>query len=145
VSPRCRDTDGQGPRISKVGTSGASPKPKRADGELGYDRYGAQGGDWGAIATTLIGVVHPEHAIGLHLHLVVAGPPSGEGVNPLEGLSDSELAALDDMNHFREEETGYQAIQGTKPQTLGYGLTDSPAGLAGWIVGEVPHVERLRR
>jgi microsomal epoxide hydrolase len=55
-------------------------------------------------------------------------------VNPLEGLSESELAALDDMNHFREEETGYQAIQGTKPQTLGYGLTDSPAGLAGWIV-----------
>ena len=102
--------------------------------ELGYDRYGAQGGDWGAIATTLIGVVDPEHAIGLHLNMVVAGPPGGEGVNPLEGLSDSELAALDDMNHFREEETGYQAIQGTKPQTLGYGLTDSPAGLAGWIV-----------
>ena len=87
--------------------------------ELGYDRYGAQGGDWGAIATTLIGVVDPAHAIGLHLNMVVAGPPGGEGVNPLDGLSESELAALDDMNHFREEETGYQAIQGTKPQTLG--------------------------
>ena len=102
--------------------------------ELGYDRYGAQGGDWGAIATTMLGLADPEHVVGLHLNMVVAGPPSGDGVNPLDGLSETELEALNDMNHFREEETGYQAIQGTKPQTLGYGLTDSPAGLAGWIV-----------
>ena len=85
-------------------------------------------------STTLTGIVDPEHAIGLHLNMVVVGPPTAEGVNPMEGLSETELAALGDMNHFREEETGYQAIQGTKPQTLGYGLTDSPAGLAGWIV-----------
>ncbi len=49
---------------------------------LGYDRYGAQGGDWGAIATTMIGLVDPEHVMGLHLNMVVAGPPSGEGRQP---------------------------------------------------------------
>ena len=98
-----------------------------------------------AIATTILGLVDPEHLVGLHVNMVVAGPPTGEGVNPLEGLSDTEMQALNDMNHFREEETGYQAIQGTKPQTLGYALTDSPAGLAGLDRREVPHVERLRR
>jgi microsomal epoxide hydrolase len=101
--------------------------------KLGYARYGAQGGDWGAIVTTLLGRIDPEHLCGIHLNMVVAGPPPGVE-NPAEGLSPDELEALADLASFQKGETGYQQIQGTKPQTLGYGLNDSPAGLAAWIV-----------
>jgi microsomal epoxide hydrolase len=100
---------------------------------LGYERYGAQGGDWGAIVSALMGVVDPDHCAGIHLNMVVAGPPEGVQ-NPVEGLSPTDLQALVDMQKFQEQETGYQRIQGTKPQTLGYGLNDSPAGMAAWIV-----------
>jgi microsomal epoxide hydrolase len=100
---------------------------------LGYDRYGTQGGDWGAIVSALMGLVDPQHCAGIHMNMVVAGPPEGAD-NPAEGLSPKELEALVDMGKFQEQETGYQRIQGTKPQTLGYGLNDSPAGMAAWIV-----------
>jgi microsomal epoxide hydrolase len=100
---------------------------------LGYERYGAQGGDWGAVVSSLMGLVDPAHCAGIHMNMVVAGPPKGVE-NPAEGLSPQELGALADMGRFQEQETGYQRIQGTKPQTLGYGLNDSPAGLAAWIV-----------
>jgi microsomal epoxide hydrolase len=100
---------------------------------LGYERYGAQGGDWGAVVSSLMGLVDPAHCAGIHVNMVVAGPPKGVE-NPAEGLSPQELGALADMGRFQEQETGYQRIQGTKPQTLGYGLNDSPAGLAAWIV-----------
>jgi microsomal epoxide hydrolase len=96
---------------------------------LGYERYAAQGGDWGAIIVTHMGLVDAAHLAGIHLNMVVATPPSGE-----TDFTPEELAALAEMAHFQKEETGYQAIQGTKPQTLGYGLNDSPAGLAAWIV-----------
>jgi microsomal epoxide hydrolase len=100
---------------------------------LGYERYGAQGGDWGGIITTQLGLTDPEHLCGIHLNMVVAGPPPGVE-NPLEGLSAEEAQGLADMGEFQKNETGYQQIQGTKPQTLGVGLNDSPAGLAAWIV-----------
>ncbi len=100
---------------------------------LGYSRYGAQGGDWGAIVTTQLGLLDAAHVAGIHLNMVVAGPPPGVA-NPAEGLSPKELQALGDMGAFQKSETGYQQIQGTKPQTLGYGLNDSPVGLAAWIV-----------
>jgi microsomal epoxide hydrolase len=100
---------------------------------LGYTRYGAQGGDWGAIVTSWLGRHDPEHVCGIHLNMVVAGPPKGVE-NPAEGLAPHELEALQDMGRFQAEETGYQRIQGSKPQTLGYALNDSPAGLAAWIV-----------
>ncbi len=99
---------------------------------LGYARYGAQGGDWGAIVATHLGLLDAEHTAGIHINMVAAGPPS-EG-NPMEGLSAKEQQALADMAHFQQHETGYQQIQGSKPQTLGYALNDSPAGLAAWIV-----------
>jgi microsomal epoxide hydrolase len=99
---------------------------------LGYPRYGAQGGDWGAVINSHLGLVDPSHVCGIHLNMVVAGPPSGE--DAMKNLSPEELKALGAMVQFQQEETGYQAIQGTKPQTLGYGLNDSPAGLAAWIV-----------
>lgn len=99
---------------------------------LGYERYGAQGGDWGAIITSALGAAHPGPVAGIHINMVVAGPP--DPANPLEGVTPEELPGVAHMANFREHETGYQAIQGTRPQTLAYGLTDSPAGLAGWIL-----------
>jgi len=100
---------------------------------LGYARYGAQGGDWGAAASTQLGMLVPERLVGIHLNFVLAGPPA-DGSDPMEGVTPEERAALDATAGFETEETGYQRIQGTRPQTLAYGLTDSPAGLAGWIV-----------
>jgi pimeloyl-ACP methyl ester carboxylesterase len=100
---------------------------------LGYDRYGAQGGDWGALISTLLGVLDPSHCIGIHLNLIIAGPP-GSDENPLEGLRSQELAFLENHKRFQSQEMGYFHIQSTKPQTLGYALNDSPAGLAAWIV-----------
>ncbi|MCX5737834.1 MAG: epoxide hydrolase [Proteobacteria bacterium] len=100
---------------------------------LGYSRYGAQGGDWGSIISTQNAVVDPQHCAGIHLNMVVAMPPQGVA-NPMEGLNEVEMKAVGDLFSFQKDETGYQQIQGSKPQTLGYGLNDSPAGLAAWIV-----------
>jgi epoxide hydrolase len=102
---------------------------------LGYERYGAQGGDWGAMITTELALVDPEHVAGIHLNMVVAGPPAdtGDGGDGTP-LTEKENEGLADMAHYMEAEAGYMQIQSTKPQTLGYALEDSPAGLAAWIV-----------
>jgi len=99
---------------------------------LGYGRYFAQGGDWGTLITTLLAATYPERVAAIHLNLLPGTPP--DPANPTEGLNAEELEGLERARHFAAYETGYQAIQGTKPQSLAYGLTDSPAGLAGWIV-----------
>jgi len=96
---------------------------------LGYARYGAQGGDWGAQVATSIGPLDPEHCAAIHLNMPLADRP-GEPVP----LSEGEQADLAAMAHFRREESGYAQEQGTKPQTLGVALNDSPAGLLAWIV-----------
>ncbi len=97
--------------------------------QLGYERYGAQGGDWGAIVTANLGRRFPERVIGAHMNMAVGGrPPEGHE------LTEQEQEQQQRLQRWQAEETGYQRIQGTKPQTLAYGLTDSPAGLAGWIV-----------
>jgi microsomal epoxide hydrolase len=97
---------------------------------LGYQRYCAQGGDWGSAITSRLGEVHGDALYGIHVNLLFVG-----GRTKREGeLSNEEKVFLADLDHFRREETGYQQIQGTKPQTLAYGLNDSPAGLAAWIV-----------
>ncbi len=96
---------------------------------LGHARYGAQGGDWGAIVTAQIGRLDPQHCAGIHLNMVMALPQADSA-----GLSDAEKQRTERSAQFNSEGTGYQAIQGTKPQTLAYGLSDSPAGLAAWIV-----------
>jgi microsomal epoxide hydrolase len=98
---------------------------------LGYSRYGAQGGDWGAAITSRIGEVKRDSLFGIHLNMIAIGPT--EGRNAPE-LSPEEKTFLAEMEKFRTGESGYQWIQGTKPQTLAYGLNDSPAGLAAWIV-----------
>jgi epoxide hydrolase len=96
---------------------------------LGYARYGAQGGDWGAQVATRIGALDPEHCAAIHLNMPIAGPPK----EPVE-LTEDEQADLAVMQQFRREESGYAQEQGTKPQTLGVALNDSPAGLLAWIV-----------
>jgi pimeloyl-ACP methyl ester carboxylesterase len=97
---------------------------------LGYPRYCAQGGDWGSAITSRLGEVHGDALYGIHVNLLSVG---GRTKREAE-LSNEEKLFLADLDHFRREETGYQQIQGTKPQTLAYGLNDSPAGLAAWIV-----------
>jgi epoxide hydrolase len=96
---------------------------------LGYDRYGAQGGDWGSMVTADLGRLDPDHVAGIHLNMVVARP-SSDGGEPTE----SELAALAAYDEHRRWGTGYSKQQSTRPQTLGYGLVDSPAGQCAWIV-----------
>jgi pimeloyl-ACP methyl ester carboxylesterase len=100
---------------------------------LGYRRFGAQGGDWGAMVTTYLGAKHAERVAGIHLNLIIAFPEDRKNP-PMDGVTQEELADLMRMPQFLREETGYQRIQGTKPQTLAYALNDSPAGLAAWIV-----------
>jgi pimeloyl-ACP methyl ester carboxylesterase len=99
---------------------------------LGYTRYGAQGGDWGSIISTRVALADPDHVAGLHLNMCVGGAPAGG--DPNEGLSAAERERLKARQAFQAEETGYQQIQGTKPQTIGIALNDSPVGLAAWIV-----------
>jgi pimeloyl-ACP methyl ester carboxylesterase len=96
---------------------------------LGYDRYGVQGGDWGAQIATRLAVEDGEHCAGAHLNMPVAGRPA-EPVR-LTGADEADLAAL---AYFQREESGYAVAQQTKPQTLGAALHDSPSGLLAWIV-----------
>ncbi len=132
------------PSMPGYGWSGPTSKPgwdvravagiiAKLMARLGYDRYGAQGGDWGAMVTNHLGLQDAAHVCGIHLNMVVAGPPAGVE-NPMEGVTPEEMAAFGGFTEFQQRETGYQQIQGTKPQTLGYALNDSPAGLAAWIV-----------
>jgi len=98
---------------------------------LGYAGYGAQGGDWGSMISTQLGLVDPEHVVGIHLNMVVAPPPPDLD---FENLQEDERVALGTYEYYGRVDSGYSKIQGTKPQTIGYALDDSPAGLAGWIV-----------
>lgn len=99
---------------------------------LGYERYGLQGGDWGAIINRIHAARYPEHVIGLHSNFVLASPPSDPDILALTPAAD--LARREARQAFMNNETAYQQIQGTKPQTMGVGLNDSPGGLAAWIV-----------
>jgi len=96
---------------------------------LGYGRYGAQGGDWGAQVATRIGALDPEHCAGIHLNMPLAGRPE----DPVP-LTEEDKADLATLQQFQREESGYAQEQATKPQTLGVALNDSPAGLLAWIV-----------
>ncbi len=96
---------------------------------LGYPEFIAQGGDWGSFITTTIARQRPERVIGIHVNLAIVPPdPAGE-----QERTPEEVDALSQMQRHLRTGTGYSAIQSTRPQTLGYGLVDSPAGLCGWI------------
>src|SRR6202041_1422829 len=97
---------------------------------LGYDRYGAQGGDWGAAVTTQLGR-NRGHCAAIHLNMPIAPPPAGSGGGD---LTEDEQQALAAFAEHRKWGTGYSKQQSTRPQTLGYGLVDSPVGQLAWIV-----------
>jgi pimeloyl-ACP methyl ester carboxylesterase len=99
---------------------------------LGYERYGAHGGDWGAMITSQLGLVDASRVAGIHLNMVIAPPPT-DG-DPMAGLSDRERDLIAEMRARGRDEMGYQKIQSTRPQSVSVGLNDSPAGLAAWIV-----------
>ncbi len=96
---------------------------------LGYARYGAQGGDWGSAGTTALGALDPAHCAAIHITLAMNTRPKVEGEPTAE-----EARALKGMQHYADWDSGYSKQQSTRPQTLGYGLTDSPAGQAAWIL-----------
>lgn len=97
---------------------------------LGYDRYGAQGGDWGSLVTTRIGAQNLGRCAGIHVNMVFAAPAPEHMADPTA----EELGFLDRYKRYAEWESGYARQQGTRPQTLGYGLVDSPVGQAAWIL-----------
>ena len=97
---------------------------------LGYARFGAQGGDWGGFITSRLGASHPERLVGIHVNLLSLR----RDIKPPPDPTAEEKTYLEDLARWQREETGYQWIQGTRPQTLAFGLSGSPAGLAAWIV-----------
>lgn len=96
---------------------------------LGYDRWFAQGGDWGAIITTALGGQAPKGLAGIHVNMAVARPLPEDLVSP----GPDEQRAIDAGAYYFKHEAGYSTQQSTRPQTIGYGLVDSPVALAGWI------------
>jgi pimeloyl-ACP methyl ester carboxylesterase len=97
---------------------------------LGYTEYGAQGGDWGAGVTVALGMLDRERVVGIHLNMVIALPDP----ETMDDLTDQERDALDALDFYQKWDSGYSKEQSTRPQTLGYGLVDSPAGQCAWIV-----------
>jgi epoxide hydrolase len=95
---------------------------------LGYDRYVAQGGDWGSAVTSQVAVQEPEHCVAIHLTLAMSMRPSSEPTTP------AELHAAERHHYYRTQDSGYSILQRTRPQTLGYGLADSPVAQLAWIV-----------
>ena len=94
---------------------------------LGYDRFGSHGGDWGSAVTTGLGARHPEHMIGIHLSMLA--PPIDEAT-----LTPEQREWWEALKVYRDQEWGYVHLQRTKPQTPSFALTDSPVGLAAWIL-----------
>ena len=97
---------------------------------LDYPRFGASGGDWGSSVSTCLGQQHPDRVVGLHLTPPLAAPDPAT----FSDLTRAEHASLEALRRAGQAEDGYSAEQSTKPQTIGYSLVDSPAGLAAWIV-----------
>ena len=98
---------------------------------LGYDRYGVQGGDWGSAISRRVGLLDPAHVIGAHFN-TLAAPPSGDP-EEMKLLTERERGYLESAQRFRQQGSGYFMIQGSRPQTLAYALTDSPVGQLAWI------------
>ncbi|RSN18199.1 epoxide hydrolase [Streptomyces sp. WAC 05977] len=131
------------PTIPGFGFSGPTgqegwdvPRVARAWAELmrrlGYDRYVAQGGDWGSVISLQVGLADPEHVAGVHLNMLVTFPPPDPAA--MADLDSEDLARLEHGQWFADDGIGWQKIQSTRPQTLSYALTDSPVGQLAWIV-----------
>src|SRR5260370_21844560 len=98
----------------------------------GYQRSGAQGGDWGSASSRELGLIAGDHIIGVHLNMLFPWVPE-----EATDLTDAERSHVETMRRFRATGSGYGAIQSTRPQTLAYGLTDSPAGPVAWIAAKL--------
>ena len=96
---------------------------------LGYSQYFAQGGDWGSVITSYIARQDPEHCLGIHINMGIVAPDPNA-----ENLTASELSIMAGWKYYQDWDSGYSKQQATRPQTLGYGLVDSPSGQAAWIV-----------
>lgn len=96
---------------------------------LGYDRYFAQGGDWGSAVTSAIGMHHAGHCAGIHVNMVTGAPPP----DLMSDLTDAEKLYLARFGWYQAKDNGYSTQQATRPQTIGYALTDSPVGQMAWI------------
>ena len=116
----------------KMGTSPTqiATMIKHLMADLGYGSYLAQGGDWGSIITTELGRLDADHLIGIHITMPIAGPTQQARDNP----QPEDLLAFQKLEFRKTVDGGYAEIQGTMPQTIGYALDDSPAGLAAWIL-----------
>lgn len=99
--------------------------------QLGYSRFLAQGGDWGALVVRYLGEHYPDRAVAMHTNMLFA---SAEGPDAMEGVTEAEMTAFIASAERMAEGIAYMEIQGTRPHSLGYGLEDSPVGLAGWIL-----------
>jgi len=141
IEPLRRDFHVVAPSLPGYGWSGVTTEQgwdvarvaeawKSLMAKLGYDRYGAQGGDWGAMVSARLAAIDSEHMVGLHSNMLLAFPADASTIV----LDEQEQADLAAVGEFMTRGAAYQEIQGKNPQTLGYGLNDSPAGLAGWIV-----------
>ena len=99
---------------------------------LGYKKYIVQGGDWGATVSKWMAELFKDHCIGIHLNMVLAWPSSDKDI--MDDVTEEEKKLIDNYEKYKSHGFGYYEIQKTKPQTVGYGLNDSPVGLAAWIV-----------
>ena len=111
--------------VEKIGRAWSALMPR-----LGYPKYVAQGGDWGAIVTTAIGLNDTKNCLGIHLNMPIVTPDPAT----MSDLTEREKSALAGMQHYADWDSGYSKQQSTRPQTLGYGLADSPSGQAAWII-----------
>jgi epoxide hydrolase len=100
---------------------------------LGYTRWVAQGGDWGSVVTTAIGAMKPDDCAAIHVNMPLVFPEPDQ----LQDMDAFEQAAVASLNHWKEKGSGYFKQQSTRPQTLGYGLADSPVGQAAWICAKM--------
>jgi pimeloyl-ACP methyl ester carboxylesterase len=116
---------GTGTSVEKIGTMWGELMNR-----LGYDRYVAQGGDWGSIITQSMGLTETENCAGIHITLPVVAPDP----DTMDQLTPGEQSALEAMSFYSEWDSGYSKQQSTRPQTLAYGLADSPVGQMAWIV-----------
>jgi pimeloyl-ACP methyl ester carboxylesterase len=115
---------GPGWGVEKIGDAWAALMAR-----LGYDSYVAQGGDWGSAVTSCIGAQDPEHCAAIHLNMLMMRPTT-----PPYEMIESEQTAAKKLKYYNDWDSGYSKEQSTRPQTMGYGLADSPSGQCTWII-----------
>ena len=130
----------EGPRQKGFGLAQYAETCHRLMQSLGYDKYVTQGGDWGFYITRCMGLLYPHHVVASHINMIRASPPSFKShpflalQHAVQPYSESEKQGFERSKWFNEEGNGYRLLQSTKPQTIGYALTDSPVALLAWLL-----------